>query len=83
MPAPITQKPPPKSRVSREMFFAVIAVAGLAIALAQPAVMSLSGLDLSRQRVIGPVDTLAVGAIGPVRNVHGLAGILKPLRLRD
>ena len=72
-----------RKRLSRELLLGGLAVAGLAIALAHPAVMSIAGLDFAHQRAIGPLDPLAVGSIARARNVHGLAGVLKPMRLRD
>ena len=75
--------PPSKKRVSRELLIGGLAVAGLALVLAHPAVMAIAGLDLTHQRAVGPLDPLAVGSITQGRNIHGLTGVLKPLRLRD
>jgi hypothetical protein len=72
-----------KSHFSRDILAAAAAVAVLALALSHPAIMSAAGLDISRQRAFGDVDPLAVGTIVRDRDVHGLAGVLKPLRMRD
>jgi hypothetical protein len=73
----------PRKHFSRELLAAGAAVAALGIILAQPAVMSMAGLDISRQRAFGPVDPLTVGSIARERDVHGLSGVLKPLRMKD
>lgn len=83
MPPRDDQPTRPKKRLSRDLLIAGVAVSALGIVLAQPAVMSLAGLDFARQRRIGPVDPLAVGSIAREQNVHGLTGVLKPIRLRD
>ena len=77
--------PPParRTQLPREIFAAGAAITALAAILAQPAVMSMAGLDISRQRAFGQVDPLAVGSIAATKDVHGLAGVLKPLRMKD
>ena len=72
-----------KSHFSRDLLAAGAAVGALAIALSHPAIMSVAGLDISRQRAFGAVDPLAVGSIAQERETHGLAGVLKPLRMKD
>ena len=83
MPGLEQQRNRPRKRLSRDLAIAGVVISALGIVLAQPAVMSLAGLDFGRQRRIGAVDPLAVGSIVREQNVHGLTGVLKPLRLRD
>lgn len=72
-----------KKRLTRDLLAAAAAIGVLAVTLSHPAVMSIAGLDISRQRAFGAVDPLAVGTIAHERDVHGLAGVLKPLRMKD
>ena len=72
-----------KSHFPRDILAAGAAVALIALALSHPAIMSAVGLDISRQQAFGAVDPLAVGTIVRERDVHGLTGVLKPLRMKD
>ena len=71
-----------RRHISREMLAAGVAVAALAVALAHPAVMSMAGLDLSRQSAFGQIDPVATGSLAE-HETHGLAGVIKPLRMKD
>jgi len=71
-------------RPTREVAIAATAVGAIAIALSHPAVQSLAGLDIAHQRrAPHEIDPLAIGTIQQQKNVHGLAGILRPMRMRD
>ncbi|MDE2364265.1 MAG: hypothetical protein KGM42_16440 [Hyphomicrobiales bacterium] len=72
-----------KRHLSREMLAAAVAVAALAVVLAHPAVMSMAGLDISRQQAFGQIDPMATGSVTAERETHGLAGVIKPLRMKD
>ncbi len=72
-----------RTKLSREMLAAAVAVAAIGIVLAQPAVMSMAGLDISKQRGFGGHDHDPVGTIIRERDVHGLSGVIKPLRMKD
>ena len=72
----------PRLRGARELVLAATAVGAVAIAMSQPAVMSMAGLDFKRTRA-GGVDGMPVGTIARQSHVHGLTGIIKPMRMRD